>query len=191
MYAQQRMQSHHRNTTSHSHQHTLQSLWYCPTRNQETHNSWEWNVETNLDSKHPLKPHRPVPRRLKSRKCFATVEGFPAQVPAQYYRKDHWTDFDGRLPPNKAVEDPTEEITDGALLLRCDMCASKRVRDGVARTGDNLVRWAIKTYHSTEFKENTQTINHILHSCPLSHILYNSWFSYCMWKTTPAVGCLE
>ena len=127
-----------------------------------------------LDPRHPLHPHVPVPSRLKSRKSFATVEGLPAEIPAQNDRIDQWRDFNGRRPPNNAVQDPTEEIADGALLPRRDWCALNRARAGVARTGDNLVKWGLKTDQSCECGENTQTINHILRSCPLSHNLNNS-----------------
>ena len=127
-----------------------------------------------LDSRHPLHPHVPVPSRLKSRKSFATVEELPAHVSAQNDRIDQWRVFDDRLPPNSAVQDPIEEIADGALLPRHDWCALNRARAGVARTGDNMAKWGLKTDQSCECGENVQTINHILRSCPLSHNLDNS-----------------
>ena len=72
------------------------------------------------DSRHPLHPHVPVPSRLKSRKSFATVEELLLHIPAQRYRVNQWKDSDIRNPPNNAVQDPIEEIADGALLLTCD-----------------------------------------------------------------------
>ena len=37
-YAQRSLQSHHWDTTTHSHQHPLQTCWYCSPRNQEVYN---------------------------------------------------------------------------------------------------------------------------------------------------------
>ena len=116
----------------------------------------------------------PVPSRLKSRKSFATVEELPPHIPPQKYRVDLWKDSEERIIPNSAVQDPSEEIADGAYLPRRDWCALNRARSGVGRTGDNMVRWGLKTDHSCECGENIQTMEHVLRVCPLSCSLSNT-----------------
>ena len=94
---------------------------------------------------------------------------------AQNDRMDQWRDFDSRLLHyNSRVQDPSEGIADGAQLPRRDWCVLNRARVGVARTGDNLVKFDYKTDQSCECGENNQTIDHVLHSCPLSPNLDNS-----------------
>ncbi len=54
------------------------------------------------------------------------------------------------------------------------MSALNRARPGVARTGDNMVKWGLKTCPSFESGEHIKTIDHILRLCPLSPNLVNT-----------------
>ena len=124
-----------------------------PNIRRETATKIEKSKQTS-DPRHPMHPHVPVPSRLKSRKSFATVEELPPHIPAQKYRVDQWNDSEELNTPNTAVQEPTEEIADGAYLPRRDWCALNRARSGVGRTGDNMVRWGLKTDHSCECGES-------------------------------------
>lgn len=122
----------------------------------------------NSDPRHPLHHHVPVSNRLKSRKSFATVEELPHGTSPQTYRIDLWQQTEARTPPNNTVQDPTEMLPDGALLDRRKWCTLNRARAGVCRTGDNMVKWGLKTSESCECGERVQNIEHVLRNCPLS-----------------------
>lgn len=76
--------------------------------------------------------------------------------------------------PNTAVHGPNEELADGALLQRCKWSAMSRARSRVTRTGDNLIKWGLKTDPRCEYGEATQSIDHALNSSSLSPNLVNS-----------------
>ena len=126
------------------------------------------------DQRHPLHPHVPVPSRLKSRQSFATVEGLPPETSPQNYRLNLWKESDTGTPLNNAVQEPREELPDGAHLSRAEWSVLNRARSRVARTGDNMVKWRLKTTPSCECGELTQNIDHVLTSCPLCPNLVNA-----------------
>ena len=68
--------------------------------------------------------------------------------------------------PNAALPEPTEALPPGTHLPRSEWVTLNRARAKVGKTGSNLLRWGYAATAECPCGAETQTIEHILTSCP-------------------------
>ena len=117
------------------------------------------------DPRHPLHGHHEVPRRLQSRRSFATVNEFTKLSPPSY-KLQKWQEKDPPSP-NGALPDPSESFPSGSDLPRRDWVTLNRARSKVGKTGDNLLKWGFAADAECHCGAVTQTMEHIMTACPL------------------------
>ena len=116
------------------------------------------------DSRHPLYGHEPVPTRLPSRHSFMTVTGLGVLSPGDF-RLARWGDTD--VNNNAGLPEISESLPSRTDLPQQEWVTLNRARAKVARTGDNLVRWAIEPSAECPCGDPNQTLHHLQHECPL------------------------
>uniref|UniRef100_H3ADP7 Uncharacterized protein n=1 Tax=Latimeria chalumnae TaxID=7897 RepID=H3ADP7_LATCH len=111
------------------------------------------------DPRHPLHGHIPPPKRLKSRKSFASENPLPQNTTVEGYRATKWREMPMTL--KKLV--PSEQLPPGKYW-----CTLNQAKAGVAKTDDNMTKWKLRNDPKCECGEPRQTLEHCLMQCPLS-----------------------
>ncbi|KAK4311281.1 hypothetical protein Pmani_016968 [Petrolisthes manimaculis] len=117
-----------------------------------------------LDPRHSLHGHQEMRRRLKSRKCFLTVE--PVELSqADNYMLECWCNSE-QQQLNEALPDPAKSLPSGMDLSRKCWVALNRARSKTGKTKDNLHKWGITTNPDCMCGV-VQTMEHLLRDCPM------------------------
>ena len=95
------------------------------------------------DNRHPMYGYQPTASRLKSRKSFIATTT-PLTTPPETERVNLWRAESGPAIQGEWFQ-PSETFPPGAELQYPTWKALNRLRTGVGRTKDNLVKWKIAT----------------------------------------------
>ena len=114
-------------------------------------------------------PHR---TRLKSRRPFARQAqellcSTPADTSKASWVKARWRDQWKAAEPSRLhhfIEDPTD--VPGQDLPRKEWTTLNRLRTGVGRFGASMQRWGLTDSARCECGEASQTVEHVMTSCP-------------------------
>ena len=117
------------------------------------------------DPRHPLHGHQQVDQRLRSRKSFTTVDPLLPNRSSPH-RLAAWIAQD-QEPPDDALPPHQEQLPNGKSLQRKDWVALNRARSKAGKTSDNMFRWGFRNSPACACGEPSQTMEHILRSCPL------------------------
>ena len=115
------------------------------------------------DPRHPLHDHQEAPRRLQSRRSFATVNELTG-IPPPSYRLRKWKEADPHSA-NRALPDPSESLPSGSDLPCGEWVTLNRARAKVGKTGDNMFKWGYAANAECPCGAETQTMEHIMTSC--------------------------
>ena len=99
------------------------------------------------DARHPLYGHVGAQPRLQSRKSFLTVAGIGAQT-LSAHRRQRW--LETYEPNNNGIPEPAEHLPPGSRHLWVSLY---RARTGVAKTGENMLRWGFSDNERCECGE--------------------------------------
>ncbi|XP_063620938.1 uncharacterized protein LOC134793329 [Cydia splendana] len=118
------------------------------------------------DSRHPLHSHTPITGRLKSRRSFVTNPALEYQTP-QEARLVAWK---SQLNEDSLNITPNERLPPGAKEKWVTWKSLNRLRSGVGRSKDNLLKWGINPGQSDALCEcgDLQTTQHMMQCslCP-------------------------
>ena len=115
------------------------------------------------NKRHLMFDHKYPRSRLKSRKCFRTVESLDPNLSAFWCLKA-WNELE--TYPNEAIQLQIEELPTGTDLQRKDWVSLNRARAKVGRMASTLHKWKLTTSSEITCGHPNQTVNHILSECP-------------------------
>lgn len=117
-------------------------------------------AKSELDPRHPMFHHIPVPQRLKSRHSFIK-EAVPLNGDASQTRQRLWQE---RYPSASPIP-LSEKLPPGHNLPWPTWKSLNRLRTQVGRSKENMFRWGFGPESACECGVSPQTMAHLL-SCP-------------------------
>ena len=120
-------------------------------------------LRQSTDPRHPLFGSEPAPTRLKSRRSFLSHVQPKAET-----NMERWIDKLKSNPPSVDMRiQPSESLPPGSNAPWPTWKTLNRLRSGVGRTRENLIKWGYHTGNpSCNSGTETQTMEHLL-QCPL------------------------